>query len=69
MIVTENLTINHKAFVRTYSDSGHMIERDGSLYDEAFDLAGMNYVYRESDILMPRLSEREAMDILLGGGL
>lgn len=68
MIVTENLTINNKAFIRTYSDSGYMIERNGVLYDEAYDLADRNYVYRESDVVM-LVSHEESLEILLGGGV
>ena len=51
MIITENLTINGKAFVRTYSDSGYMVERDGVLYSDAFDPADSGRMYTESDVL------------------
>lgn len=36
-IVRENLTINSKRYVRTYSDSNHYIERNGVQYSEAID--------------------------------
>ena len=39
MIVTEFMTINSKAFVRSYSDSALMVERDGVRYVEAIDPA------------------------------
>ena len=49
MILTENLTVNGKAFVRTWSDSGKLIERDGVLYGEAIDPAEYGRVYTETD--------------------
>lgn len=49
MIKTENLTINNRAFVRTYSDSGFMVERDGVRYSEAIDPAEFNRQYTETD--------------------
>lgn len=49
MIVTENLTINGKEFVKTYSDSGCYIERDGVQYSEAIDPAEFNREYTETD--------------------
>lgn len=39
MIKIENLTIGGRAFVKTYSDDGYMIERDGVRYSEAIDPA------------------------------
>lgn len=49
MIKTENMTINDKAFVRTYSDNGYMVERDGVRYSEAIDPAEFNRQYTETD--------------------
>lgn len=49
MIITENLTINGKNFVRAYSGSGYMIERDGIRYSEAIDPAEFNRQYAETD--------------------
>ena len=49
MIVTENMTINGKAFVRTYSDLGYMVERDGIRYDEAIDPVEFGRTYTETD--------------------
>lgn len=72
MIVTENLTINGKAFVRTYSDNGYMVERDGIRYGEAIDPAELNRQYTETDepIEDEKLTETEekakAYDILMG---
>lgn len=52
MIKTESLTINGKFFVRTFSDSGHMVERDGIRYSEAIDPAEFNRQYTETDELI-----------------
>lgn len=49
MIVTENLTINGKAFIKTYSDNGYMVERDGVRYSEAIDPAHFDRIYMETD--------------------
>lgn len=47
MIKTENLTIDGKTFVRTYSDNGYMVERDSIRYVEAIDPAEFGRVYTE----------------------
>ena len=51
MIVTEDMTINGREFVKTYSDSGYMIERDGIRYSEAIDPAEFSRTYTETDEL------------------
>lgn len=49
MIQTEKLTIGDRAFIKTYSDSGMMVERDGVRYSEAIDPAEYGRVYTETD--------------------
>lgn len=49
MIKTEDLTIGGRAFVKTYSDEGYMVERDGVRYSEAIDPAEFGRVYIETD--------------------
>ena len=49
MIIKEQLTINNKAFIKTYSDAGFMVERDGVRYAEAIDLAYLGREYTETD--------------------
>ena len=71
MIKTENLTINGKAFVRTYSDNGYMVEREGIRYAEAIDPAEFGRVYTETDEPiehgMTEIEEKaKAYDILVG---
>lgn len=57
MIVTENMTINGKPFIRTYSDSGYMVERDGVRYSEAIDPAEFGRTYTETDESIEVLEE------------
>ena len=72
MIKTESLTINGKSFVRTYSDSGYMVERDGIRYSEAIDPAEFDRQYTETDepIEGENVTETEekakGYDILIG---
>lgn len=54
MIKTEQLQINGKAFVRTCSDKGMMIEREGLVYSEAVDPAKLRRTYTETDIPVPK---------------
>lgn len=49
MIKTENMTINGKSYIRTWSDTNMMIERDGAMYEEAIDPAELGRVYTETD--------------------
>jgi hypothetical protein len=49
MIITERLTIGGRAFVKTYSDEGYMVEREGVRYSEAIDPAEFGRVYTETD--------------------
>jgi len=75
MIKTENLTINGKAFVKTYSDAGYYIHGgspEGD-YAEAFDPAEFGRAYIETDIPLEEQTEEdelkekaEAFDILMG---
>lgn len=52
MIIREEITINNKQFIKTYSDKGVYIERDGVQYSEAID--PIEYaderIYTETDI-------------------
>lgn len=49
MIVKENIEIGGRAFVKTYSDGGFYIERDGEKYSEAIDPANIQREYIETD--------------------
>lgn len=49
MIKTETITINGKEYIRTFSDSGFMVEREGVQYDEAIDPIGTDRTYTETE--------------------
>lgn len=70
MIITEKLNINGRAFVKTYSDQGYMVERDGMQYAEAIDPEETGRTYTETTVPVEELSETEekaqAYDILMG---
>lgn len=71
MIKTETVTINGKAFVRTYSDRCMMIHGGSpeADYSEALDPAELGRTYTETDT--PTEDETDAeqiLSILLGGG-
>ena len=54
MIKTEAYGVNSEGveLVRTYSDKGMMIEREGVLYCEAIDPVDMHRQYTETEIEM-----------------
>ena len=49
MLVRENTEIGGRVFVKTYSDGGFYIERDGEKYSEAIDPADIPREYTETD--------------------
>ena len=51
MIKTETLTIDGRDFIRTYSDSGRYVVRDGVAYEEAIDPAEFGRAYTEGDVI------------------
>ena len=59
MIITEQLAIGGRDFVRTYSDLGMMVERDGVRYSEAIDPAEFGRVYTETDEPIVKEEETE----------
>lgn len=69
MIITEQIKINGRNYVRTYSDKNVMIhggypEAD---YSEAVDPAELGRMYTETDIPCEPVEPEEALSILLGG--
>ena len=71
MIVTETFKVGERDFIRTYSDIGRYVVRDGVSYSEACDPAEFGRTYTEGE-LMPdeeRIDiqdKAEAYDILTG---
>jgi len=68
MIVQEHFDVNGRDFVRTYSDAGCYVVREGVEYSEACDPAEFGRQYTEGDP-MPEseIDAAEILDILLGG--
>lgn len=72
MIVTRTEVLNGRSFVVTTSDSGHMIERDGYKYSEAWDPEGSGRTYTETgekieEVFLSETEEKAAaFDILMG---
>lgn len=70
MIVTERYEFSGKVFVRTYSNSGRYVVRDGIEYEEARDPAEFQRQYIEGDLIpendLTISSKAEAYDILMG---
>lgn len=70
MIKTEEMTINGKAFIRTYSDSRCYVVRDGVEYADAIDPAHLGRTYTEGNPIETDMTETEekaaAYDVLMG---
>lgn len=68
MMRIESLTINDKQFIRTYSDAGRYVVRDGISYEEACDPAEYGRTYTEGDMIPDADTDAaEILDIILGG--
>ena len=61
MIVTENFKVGERDFIRTYSDSGRYVVRDGVEYSEACDPAEFGRQYTEGDIMPPEEQDMDAL--------
>lgn len=62
MIITETLTINGREFIKTVSDAGFYIEREGVRYSEAIDPAEFGRVYTETDEPIEPIEREEDLD-------
>lgn len=51
MIVQETYTLNGRVFVRTYSNAGRYVVRDGVSYSEANDPAELGRTYAEGELM------------------
>ena len=73
MIKSETITINGRAFVRTYSDANRMIKQDGTgaVYSEAVDPADSGRTYTETEEEIPTATDdadyKTAFEIITGG--
>jgi len=65
MLKTETVIIDGKEYIRTWSDIGMLIERDGALYVDAIDPIGSGRIYTETDKEPENIDmEAEEADIL-----
>ena len=70
MIVQTHFDVDGRDFIRTVSDAGRYVVRDGVSYSEACDPAEYGRQYTEGDVMPADESEladkAEAYDILMG---
>ena len=68
MIVTENFKVGERNFIRTYSDAGRYVVRDGAEYSEACDPEESGRTYTEGDLMpVDNAEAAEILNIILGG--
>lgn len=72
MIIQEHFDVNGRDFIRTTSDRGRYVVRDGVSYSEACDPAEFGRTYTEGDLMPDEertdiQDKAEAYDILVGG--
>lgn len=61
-IIQEEYYINERKFIKTYSDEGRYVVREGISYSEACDPAEFGRTYEEGD-LMPVVDEGEELPL------
>lgn len=69
MIVQEHFDVDGRDFIRTYSDAGRYVVRDGESYSEACDPAEFGRTYTEGDPMPPEeiaAQAEEVLNILMG---
>lgn len=66
MIKTETMIIGSKAFIRTYSDAGRYVVREGVEYSEAIDPAEFGRQYTEGELIEDGATADELLSILTG---
>ena len=54
MIKQETIEVNGNKFIKTYSDSGFLIQKVGTneIYLEAIDVVGSRFTYKETETKM-----------------
>ena len=68
MIVQTHFDVNGRDFIRTTSDAGRYVVRDGVSYEEACDPAEFGRTYTEGEPMPTDEGEaEEILNILLGG--
>ena len=64
MIVQEHFDVDGRDFIRTYSDAGRYVVRDGESYSEACDPAEFARVYTEGDPMPSEETAAQAEEVL-----
>lgn len=64
MLKTETVTYGEKEYIRTWSDTSMLIERDGNLYEEAVDPIDSGRTYTETEQPIVHEGEAEEADYL-----
>lgn len=59
MIITEQITLGGKQYIRTYSDTFVIRRNDGVLYDEAIDPLDSGRTYTETEEVKNPEAEQE----------
>lgn len=70
MIVQEHFDVNGRDFIRTVSNAGRYVVRDGISYSEACDPAEFGRTYTEGELIPQDERDEnyeEIVNILLGG--
>lgn len=73
MITQEKFTINSINYIRHKSDSGFLVQRDGTdlKFADVVDIEEWGYTYTETDIPIPEpvnnIPDTEALRIIAGG--
>ena len=65
-IVQEYFNVNGRDFIKTYSDAGRYVVRDGIEYSEACDLADFGRTYTEGNVMENNIIAEEILNILTG---
>lgn len=63
-IIQEHFDVNGRDFIKTYSDDGRYVVRDGVEYSEACDPAEFGRVYTEGEVMPVEDEDTEAQEIL-----
>ena len=72
MIITEKFTINNINYIRHKSDSGFLVQRNGTdlKFADVVDIEEWGYTYTETDIPIPEpvnnIPDTEALNIITG---
>lgn len=68
-IITENIQVGNKKYIKTYSDEDRYVVRDGVSYTMAIDPINTGRIYTEGDIIEPEIVADEILSILMGEAL